>query len=160
MGHSLKGHALVFALAVLIVSCTAGGTTSRGQGGIVVTAPQGGSVVCPLTVSVAPPLYAVGGSPSNGATGVPVNVGTLYFAVIGPPSSQVMVQLTTAAGTIVDGGDLVYSPVPLPTATGQGGSIYQASAPTLASGTTYTVYLVPTGSCPVYSGSSGSFTTQ
>jgi hypothetical protein len=102
-------------------------------------------------------------SPANGATGVPANVGSIYFGVPAAGSyASAQIQLTTPAGAIVLGGALLAAPSPLPSGVSNGpNSVSVASVPVLATGTTYSVSLVGTGSpCPtLFGGSSGSFTT-
>ena len=101
--------------------------------------------------------------PANGATGVPINVGTIYF---GPPDNQpslgILVKLTTPSNATITGGPLLAAPSPLPSDVPTGeSSASEAGVPILASGTTYTVGLAGTGSpCPAGFSSSGSFTTQ
>lgn len=145
MSPFLRGPALALGLATLLVSCTSSPT---GYGG-----------ACPANGVLDPPMIF----PANGATGVPTNVGTIYFgAPDNQPSAQVAVELTTPGSAVV-GGALVAAPSPLPSGVpNSGGSVSQASVPVLASGTTYAVTLVGTGSpCPQqFDGSSGSFTTQ
>ena len=102
--------------------------------------------------------------PANGATGVPTNVGLIYF---GPPDNQpdlgVFVKLITPSNASINGGLLLAAPSPLPSGVPTGeSSVSEAGVPTLASGTTYTVELAGTekAPCPAAFSSSGSFTTQ
>lgn len=155
MDHSFKGYTLVLALAVLTASCSTGGTpVTAGGGGV--AAPQGGGVICPDIVTVPPPMIF----PANGATGVPTNIGTIYFGGNGPGAD---IELTSSSGPAIIGGALLAAPAPLPSEVPtNGGSVSQASVPTLASSTTYSVTLVePANPCPdPYGGSFASFTTQ
>jgi len=101
-------------------------------------------------------------SPANGATGVPTNVGTIYFAGAAAGAfAQAAVQLATASGSTIVGGPLIAAPSPLPAGVPNTANS-EASVPTLAPLTVYAISLVGTGTpCPpLFGGSSGSFTTQ
>jgi len=100
-------------------------------------------------------------SPANGATGVAVTIGSIYFAVPNGLPGLEDIKLTTAGGVTIFGGSLSAAPSPLPSGvSSSAGPVYVGSVPTLASGTTYTVSLAGIGICPLLFGSSGSFTTQ
>jgi len=143
--QTLTRGGLALGLASLVVSCAA--------------SPTNYGYPCPALIGVGPPMIF----PANGATGVPTNVGLIYF---GPPDNQpslgIVVKLTTPTNVTLTGGQLVAAPSPLPSGvpTGQS-SVAETGIPILASGTTYTVQLAGTASpCPAAFTSSGSFTTQ
>ena len=156
--RALAGGWLVFGLTVFIVSCgNSGGTTTfvRGDNNL----GQSSGVVCPaVEIKAAPMIF-----PANGATGVSPNIGLIYFSGSASIYSQAEVELTASpGGAITLGGPLVAasSPVPAIVASTAGTSdVSEATVPTLAAGTTYIVSLT-SSPCPLYGGTSGSFTTQ
>lgn len=140
----LKGVALPLALAILTVSC-ASGSSERYET----------SIGCVGEPNEPPAPTMI--SPASGATGVPVNLGTIYF---GPaPSGQAYYALLLVTGSSIKGGPLVAAQTPLP--SGAEGAVLQASIPVLAPDTVYTVQAVDTSttnSC--YEQLPVSFTTQ
>jgi hypothetical protein len=141
------GGWLALALAVFMVSCSTSGNTN-------------GNGPCALLL-VNPQMI----SPANGATGVPTNIGLMYFAGPAGEYTHADVVLTPAAGRSILGGTFVSAPSPLPSnasSSGGFGVVLEASVTALTPKTTYTVSVTEAAAtqCSHFSGSSGSFTTQ
>lgn len=145
----LRVLALPLALAVLTVSCASGGAGERYETsvpGCIHPSPDG-------VISPVPLIF-----PANHATGVPINIGTIYFGAApnGPATA-----LLLAPATLITSGTLVAAPSPLPSGVpNNGGPVWQASISVMLPATTYTVQVDEPSVNPCSSWISGSFTTQ